>query len=83
VLYWKVKGDGETAVPVGRDTVPDHCGRASAATLRQPVWTRVSRNARFRVGDKTPQHNPLTGAAELRETAASPALGREFWCFDS
>lgn len=23
VLYWKVKDDGETAVPVGRDTVPD------------------------------------------------------------
>jgi hypothetical protein len=23
VLYWKVKGDGETAVPVGRATVPD------------------------------------------------------------
>lgn len=23
VLYWKVKGDGETAVPVGRTTVPD------------------------------------------------------------
>ncbi|MFC4406345.1 DUF7538 family protein [Haloarchaeobius iranensis] len=23
VLYWKVKGDGETAVPVGRSTVPD------------------------------------------------------------
>ena len=23
VLYWKVKGDGGTAVPVGRDTVPD------------------------------------------------------------
>jgi hypothetical protein len=22
VLYWKVKGDGATAVPVGRDTVP-------------------------------------------------------------
>lgn len=22
VLYWKVKGDGTTAVPVGRDTVP-------------------------------------------------------------
>ena len=22
VLYWKVKGDGETAVPVGRATVP-------------------------------------------------------------
>lgn len=22
VLYWKVRGDGETAVPVGRDTVP-------------------------------------------------------------
>ncbi len=22
VLYWKVKGDGETAVPVGRTTVP-------------------------------------------------------------
>ncbi|MFB6123630.1 MAG: hypothetical protein ABEJ78_09250 [Haloferacaceae archaeon] len=23
VLYWKVKGDGETAVPVSRDVVPD------------------------------------------------------------
>ena len=23
VLYWKVKGDGETAVPVGRETVPE------------------------------------------------------------
>ena len=23
VLYWKVKGDGETAVPVGRNTVPE------------------------------------------------------------
>jgi len=23
VLYWKVKGDGEVAVPVGRETVPD------------------------------------------------------------
>ncbi|QIB73154.1 hypothetical protein GL213_13495 [Halogeometricum borinquense] len=23
VVYWKVKGDGETAVPVGRDTVPN------------------------------------------------------------
>lgn len=23
VVYWTVKGDGETAVPVGRDTVPD------------------------------------------------------------
>ena len=23
VLYWKVKGDGETAVPVARTTVPD------------------------------------------------------------
>ena len=23
VLYWRVKGDGETAVPVGRATVPD------------------------------------------------------------
>ena len=22
VLYWKVKGDGETAVPVARETVP-------------------------------------------------------------
>jgi hypothetical protein len=22
VLYWRVKGDGETAVPVGRGTVP-------------------------------------------------------------
>lgn len=22
VLYWKVKADGETAVPVGRETVP-------------------------------------------------------------
>ncbi|SEK29586.1 DUF7538 family protein [Haloferax larsenii] len=23
VLYWKVKGDGEVAVPVGRESVPD------------------------------------------------------------
>lgn len=23
VLYWKVKGDGEVAVPVGRETVPE------------------------------------------------------------
>jgi len=23
VLYWRVKGDGETAVPVGRATVPN------------------------------------------------------------
>ena len=23
VLYWKVKGDGQTAVPVARGTVPD------------------------------------------------------------
>jgi hypothetical protein len=23
VLYWKVKGDGQTAVPVGRETVPE------------------------------------------------------------
>jgi len=23
VLYWKVRGDGETAVPVGRGTVPE------------------------------------------------------------
>ena len=23
VIYWKVKGDGEVAVPVGRNTVPD------------------------------------------------------------
>ena len=23
VLYWKVKGDGQTAVPVGRNTVPN------------------------------------------------------------
>jgi hypothetical protein len=23
VVYWKVKGDGSTAVPVGRSTVPD------------------------------------------------------------
>ena len=23
VVYWKVKGDGSTAVPVGRKTVPD------------------------------------------------------------
>ncbi|MFB6220823.1 MAG: hypothetical protein ABEH90_05225 [Halolamina sp.] len=23
VVYWRVKGDGETAVPVGRGTVPD------------------------------------------------------------
>jgi hypothetical protein len=23
VVYWKIKGDGETAVPVSRETVPD------------------------------------------------------------
>ena len=23
LLYWKVKGDGETAVPVGRESVPE------------------------------------------------------------
>lgn len=23
VLYWRVEGDGETAVPVGRESVPD------------------------------------------------------------
>ena len=23
VVYWKVRGDGEVAVPVGRNTVPD------------------------------------------------------------
>ncbi len=23
VLYWRVKGDGETVVPVGRESVPD------------------------------------------------------------
>ena len=23
VVYWKVKGDGDVAVPVGRNTVPD------------------------------------------------------------
>lgn len=23
VLYWKIKGDGETAVPVAREAVPD------------------------------------------------------------
>lgn len=23
ILYWKVKGDGQTAVPVSRNTVPD------------------------------------------------------------
>lgn len=23
VVYWKVKGDGKTAVPVGRNTVPE------------------------------------------------------------
>ena len=32
VLYWKVKGDGETAVPVGRDTVPE------------PLRTRIRRD---------------------------------------
>lgn len=32
VLYWKVKGDGETAVPVGRNTVPD------------PLRTRIRRD---------------------------------------
>lgn len=32
VLYWKVKGDGETAVPVSRETVPD------------PLRTRIRRD---------------------------------------
>lgn len=32
VLYWKVKADGETAVPVGRDTVPE------------PLRTRIRRD---------------------------------------
>ena len=34
VLYWRVKGDGETAVPVGRDTVP--------APLRERIMADLS-----------------------------------------
>ena len=34
VLYWRVKGDGETAVPVGRETVP--------GPLRERIRTDLS-----------------------------------------
>jgi hypothetical protein len=33
LLYWKVKGDGETAVPVGRDSVPDPLRKRVRADL--------------------------------------------------
>jgi hypothetical protein len=45
LLYWKVKGDGETAVPVGRETVPDPlrsriCQDLVAAGIDQKLETR-------------------------------------------
>ncbi|WP_410765671.1 hypothetical protein [Haloferax sp. DFSO60] len=35
ILYWKVKGDGETAVPVGRETVPDPLRKRIRQDLEQ------------------------------------------------
>lgn len=34
VLYWKVKGDGEVAVPVGRGTVPEPLRKRVRQDLR-------------------------------------------------
>lgn len=46
IVYWKVKGDGKTAVPVGRDTVPDPlrtriCEDLSAADVNPEIEARV------------------------------------------
>lgn len=46
LLYWKVKGDGQTAVPVGRGTVPDPlrsriCDDLAAAGIDPTVETRT------------------------------------------
>lgn len=46
IIYWKVKGDGKTAVPVGRDTVPDPlrtriCEDLAAADVDPEVEARV------------------------------------------
>ncbi|WP_136590622.1 DUF7538 family protein [Salinigranum halophilum] len=35
VLYWKVRGDGEVAVPVGRETVPDPLRKRVRQDLRE------------------------------------------------
>lgn len=35
VVYWRVRGDGETAVPVGRDTVPDPLRERIRRDLRE------------------------------------------------
>jgi hypothetical protein len=35
VLYWKVRGDGEIAVPVGRETVPDPLRERVRLDLRE------------------------------------------------
>jgi hypothetical protein len=35
VLYWKVKGDAEIAVPVGRETVPDPLRERVRIDLRE------------------------------------------------
>ena len=47
VLYWKVKGDGETAVPVGRETVPD------------PLRTRIRRDLAEAGVDPEIENRPL------------------------
>jgi len=47
VLYWKVKGDGETAVPVGRDTVP------------APLRERIRRDLDAAGVDPTVEERPL------------------------
>jgi len=47
VLYWKVKGDGETAVPVGRDTVPD------------PLRARIRRDLEAAGVDPSVEERPL------------------------
>jgi hypothetical protein len=47
VLYWKVKGDGETAVPVGRDTVPG------------PLRTRIRRDLETAGVDPSIENRPL------------------------
>ena len=47
VLYWKVKGDGETAVPVGRDTVPE------------PLRTRIRRDLQSAGVEPSVEERPL------------------------
>ena len=47
VLYWRVKGDGETAVPVGRETVPE------------PLRERIRRDLRAADIDPGVERQPL------------------------